>query len=50
MVTALRERDIETLVWTVNNESDMRHMIKLGVNGIITDYPDRLIALLDKDE
>jgi glycerophosphoryl diester phosphodiesterase len=46
----LREKGIEPLVWTVNEEADMRRMIALGVNGIITDYPDRLIALLDAEE
>lgn len=47
LVKALRARDIEPLVWTVNEPADMRRMVALGVNGIITDYPDRLIALLD---
>jgi len=32
-------------VWTVNEESDMRRMIALGVDAIISDYPDRLAAL-----
>ena len=29
-------------VWTVNSERDMIKMIKYGVDGIITDYPNRL--------
>ncbi len=33
-------------VWTVNEPDDMRRMIALGVNAIITDYPDRLLGLL----
>ncbi len=49
LITSLRERDIEALVWTVNDEADMNRMIALGVNGIITDYPDRLIKLLDAE-
>jgi glycerophosphoryl diester phosphodiesterase len=32
-------------VWTVNEEADMQRMIALGVDTIITDYPDRLVAL-----
>ena len=36
------ERGLEVIVWTVNDESDMRRMIALGVDGIISDYPDRL--------
>lgn len=45
LVTALRARGILPLVWTVNEPRDMERMIALGVNGIITDRPDRLIAL-----
>ncbi|HEX2911449.1 MAG TPA: glycerophosphodiester phosphodiesterase [Chloroflexia bacterium] len=33
--------------WTVNHESDMRRMLELGVNMIITNYPDRLAKLVN---
>jgi glycerophosphoryl diester phosphodiesterase len=33
---------LKVLPWTVNERSDMRSLIELGVDGIITDYPDRL--------
>ena len=33
-------------VWTVNEPEDMRRMIELGVNAIITDQPDQLVRLL----
>jgi glycerophosphoryl diester phosphodiesterase len=32
--------------WTVNEPADLTRMIALGVEGITTDYPDRLITLL----
>lgn len=32
--------------WTVNDEDDMRALMRLGVDGIISDYPDRLLAVL----
>ncbi|HXE74498.1 MAG TPA: glycerophosphodiester phosphodiesterase [Candidatus Xenobia bacterium] len=32
-------------VWTVNREADLRRMVELGVDGIITDYPERLVHL-----
>jgi glycerophosphoryl diester phosphodiesterase len=32
--------------WTVNKKSQMEFLINLGVDGIITDYPDILISLL----
>jgi glycerophosphoryl diester phosphodiesterase len=33
---------LRVIVWTVNQEADMHTLIDLGVDGIITDYPDRL--------
>lgn len=32
--------------WTVNEREPMRRLIALGVDGIITDYPDRLLEVL----
>lgn len=32
--------------WTVNSVQDMQQMLALGVDGITTDYPNRLIALM----
>lgn len=31
---------MKSLVWTVNEKSDMLQYIKMGVDGIITDYPE----------
>ncbi|MCC7484073.1 MAG: glycerophosphodiester phosphodiesterase [Burkholderiales bacterium] len=36
---------LKVIVWTVNEPGDMRRMIALGVDGIISDYPDRLRPL-----
>ena len=33
---------LQVVVWTVNAPGDMASLIDLGVDGIITDYPDRL--------
>ena len=33
-------------VWTVNQQADMLRLIEWGVDGIITDYPDILAAVL----
>jgi glycerophosphoryl diester phosphodiesterase len=41
---------IKVIPWTVNERSDMARLIGLGVDGIITDYPDRLRAVMaEKD-
>ncbi len=41
-----KKRGLPVRPWTVNEEADMRRMIDLGVDAIITDWPDRLRALL----
>ena len=33
-------------VWTVNETADMQRLMEWGVDGLITDYPDRLLTLL----
>jgi glycerophosphoryl diester phosphodiesterase len=35
-------------VWTVNETADMQRLIGMGVDGLMTDYPDRLLKLLGR--
>ncbi len=37
---------VEVHVWTVNDRREMRAMLDLGVDGIITDFPKRLLSVL----
>ena len=39
---------LEVKVWTVNEAEQMENLINMGVNGIITDYPDRLREVMKK--
>jgi glycerophosphoryl diester phosphodiesterase len=45
-VRAAHGRRLRVEVWTVDDPAAMRSLINLGVDGIMTDYPDRLKALL----
>jgi glycerophosphoryl diester phosphodiesterase len=33
---------MQLIPWTVNDVMAMRQLIRLGVDGIITDYPNRI--------
>lgn len=41
-------KNIKIHVWTVNKREDMARLIKLGVDGIMTDYPDLLNEVVNK--
>jgi glycerophosphoryl diester phosphodiesterase len=48
-VRAAQNRGMQVHPWTINDPADMRRMIELGVEGIITDRPDLLLDLLNAD-
>ena len=47
-VTAARALGLRVIPWTVNDAADMDRLIGWGVDGIITDYPDRLRAAMQR--
>jgi glycerophosphoryl diester phosphodiesterase len=44
-VHSIQRKGMILHVWTVNDPEKMRQLIKVGVDGIITDYPDYLLNL-----
>jgi glycerophosphoryl diester phosphodiesterase len=49
-IQRLRKADFEVHPWTVNEEAEMRRLIRAGITGIITDFPQRLRQLLAAQE
>ena len=47
-LTSARLRNLQVHAWTVNSGPQMEWLLRLGVEGIVTDYPDRLLALLGR--
>ncbi|MEM6643799.1 MAG: glycerophosphodiester phosphodiesterase family protein [Bacteroidota bacterium] len=45
-VKALQNSGMAVIPWTVNEIADLKKMLKMGVDGLITDYPDRAINLI----
>lgn len=48
-VRAMHRRGVAVQVWTVNDPAEMRRLIRMGVDGIITDRPDLLGAVLAEE-
>ncbi len=46
LVAQARRADLQVVTWTINESAHMRALIATGVDGIMTDYPDRLVAVL----
>jgi glycerophosphoryl diester phosphodiesterase len=42
MIRRAHRRGLEVIPWTIDDAETMDYFIDLGVDGIITDYPDRL--------
>ena len=49
-VAAAHGLGVEVHVWTVNEVDEMKALLALGVDGIITDYPARLRDLVGRSE
>jgi glycerophosphoryl diester phosphodiesterase len=49
-VDAAHGRGLEVHAWTINETPDMQRLVELGVDGLITDYPDRLMEVLGQAE
>jgi len=47
-IAAAHARNMRVQVWTVNDVKAMKRLLNLGVDGIMTDYPQRLMELLKK--
>jgi glycerophosphoryl diester phosphodiesterase len=46
LVTEAHAHDLRVVAWTANTVDEMEKLISAGVDGIITNYPDRLVELL----
>jgi glycerophosphoryl diester phosphodiesterase len=49
LVSEVHRQDMKIIPWTVNEQEDMLRLLSLGVDGIITDYPNRLIELTKRN-
>ncbi len=48
MLAEAQKKDLQVVCWTVNHPAHMRMLMAAGVDGIMTDYPERLTAAVKK--
>lgn len=46
IIASAKKRNMSIFYWTINDEKEMKELILKDVDGLITDYPDRLIKVL----
>ncbi len=49
MIAEVQKKDLQIVCWTVNHPAHMRMLMAAGVDGIMSDYPDRLVAAVKKE-
>lgn len=47
LVKYCHKNGLKIIPWTVNEEQDITKIINMGVDGIITDYPDKVIEIYE---
>ena len=46
LVMKAHQAGLQVVAWTINEPDQMRRLIAAGVDGIMSDYPDRLVKVL----
>ncbi len=50
LIDECHKKNIKVIPWTVNDEASVIDLLSLNVDGIISDYPDMVIDLLNKSK
>ena len=47
-VDAAHRLDLEVHVWTINDEDEMRALLELGVDALMSDFPSRVAGVFER--
>ena len=48
LIKAAHARGLEVHAWTINDPEVMERLIGMGIDGLITDYPERALEVLGR--
>ncbi|WP_286786236.1 MULTISPECIES: glycerophosphodiester phosphodiesterase [Pseudomonas] len=48
LFASARARGLAVQLWTINEQPEMRQLLDMGADGLITDYPERALQLLGR--
>ena len=48
MVSAVHRAGAQLHIWTIDQQAEMHRLLDLGVDGIVTDRPDRLNEVIEE--
>ena len=48
LIADAHERGLKLYVYTVNDDTELRTLQQMGVDGVFTDYPDRALAAVGR--
>ena len=46
LIEGVHDEGIEVWAWTVNDDAEIARLLRLGVDGLITDYPEKVIKAI----
>ena len=47
-INAAHSQNLQVHAWTINDADEMKRLLDIGVDGIMTDYPDRLLEIVGR--
>jgi glycerophosphoryl diester phosphodiesterase len=50
LLAGAKKKDLQVVCWTVNHPAHMRLLIAAGIDGIMSDYPDRLVGASSQEK
>jgi glycerophosphoryl diester phosphodiesterase len=48
LIAEVHDEGLKVFAWTVNDENEIERLLELGVDGIISDYPEKVAAVVSR--